>query len=168
MTVLVAYASKHGSTYDIAERIAATLRQRGKDVEVRTVEAVQEPGRYEGAVIGSALYYGRWLTVAAEFIHANAPALAEHPVWLFSSGPLGDHPASDPEHLAELRESVRAQDHRTFFGALDRSRLGLGERLVTKAVHAPYGDFRDWAEIDAWSNSIAEQLDTVSHQDERR
>lgn len=168
MTVLVAYSSKHGSTYDIAERIAEMLRQRGKDVEVHTVEAVKDAGAYEAAVIGSAVYYGRWMNAAWDFVRQNSASLAERPVWLFSSGPLGDHPAVDPEHLAELREAVHAQDHRTFFGALDRNRLRLGERLVTKAVHAPYGDFRDWAEIDAWSSGIAQQLDVVPERGEQR
>lgn len=162
MTVLVAYASKHGSTYDIAARIADVLRRRGHDVELHTTEAVHDAGAHEAAVIGSAVYYGRWLAQAADFVSDNQRALAGRPVWLFSSGPLGDHPPVDPQHLAELRDAVDARDHRTFFGALDPERLNLGERLVTKAVHAPYGDFRDWAEIDAWAEGISEQLETAA------
>ncbi len=162
MTVLVAYASKHGATYDIAERIGDVLRRRGHAVEVHTMEAVHDAGAYEAAVIGSAVYYGRWRPQAVDFVADNQAALAGHPVWLFSSGPLGEHPATDPEHLAELRDAVSAVDHRTFFGALDQERLNLGERLVTKAVHAPYGDFRDWAEIDAWADTIADQLQAAS------
>jgi menaquinone-dependent protoporphyrinogen oxidase len=162
MTVLVAYASKHGATYDIAERIAEVLRRRGHAVEVHTTEAVHDAGAYEAAVIGSAVYFGRWRPQAVDFVSDNRSALAGHPVWLFSSGPLGDHPETEPDHLAELRDAVDARDHRTFFGALDRERLSLGERLVTKAVQAPYGDFRDWAEIDAWADGIAEQLKAVA------
>src|SRR5437868_11497529 len=64
MTVLIAYASKHGSTQGIAERIAEKLRQLGKEAEARSVDAVEDPGSYEAFVIGSAVYYGSWLKEA--------------------------------------------------------------------------------------------------------
>ena len=118
----------------------------------------------DAVVLGGALYAGRWHKAARRFARRHGRDLRARPVWLFSSGPLGDHPAADPQHLAELRDAVSAVDHRTFFGALDRERLNLGERLVTKAVHAPYGDFRDWAEIDAWTAAIADQLRTATEQ----
>ncbi len=69
MTVLVAYASKHGSTQGIAERIAEKLRQLGKEAEARPVEEVSDPGSYEAFVIGSAIYYGSWLKEATEWVH---------------------------------------------------------------------------------------------------
>src|SRR2546429_3278723 len=65
MTVLVTYASKHGSTQGIAERITEQLRQLGKEAEARPVDAVENPGSYEAFVIGSAIYYGSWLKEAA-------------------------------------------------------------------------------------------------------
>ena len=89
MTILVAYASKHGSTQGIAERIAEKLRQLGKEAEARPVEEVSDPGSYEAFVIGSAIYYGSWLKEATEWVHHHQAVLAQHPVWLFSSGPLG-------------------------------------------------------------------------------
>jgi menaquinone-dependent protoporphyrinogen oxidase len=64
MTVLVAYASKHGSTQGIAEQ----LRQLGKEAEARPVEEVSDPGSYEAFVIGSAIYYGSWLKEATEWV----------------------------------------------------------------------------------------------------
>ena len=64
MTVLVAYASKHGSTQGIAERITEKLRQLGKEVEAQPMDAVEDPRRYEAFVIGSAIYYGSWLKEA--------------------------------------------------------------------------------------------------------
>jgi menaquinone-dependent protoporphyrinogen oxidase len=96
MSILVAYASKHGSTQGIAERIAEQLRQLGKQAEARPVEAVEDPGSYEALVIGSAVYYGSWLKEATEWVHRNRAVLAQRPVWLFSSGPLGTE-VSDAE-----------------------------------------------------------------------
>src|SRR5439155_22236561 len=89
MTVLVAYASKHGSTQGIAERIAEKLRQLGKEAEAWPVDAVENPGSHEAFVIGSAIYYGSWLKEATEWVRRNQAVLAGHPVWLFSAGPLG-------------------------------------------------------------------------------
>ena len=74
MTVLVAYASKHGSTQGIAERIAEKLRQLGKEAEARPIEDVKDPGSYEAFVIGSGVYYGSWLKEATEWVHRNRPS----------------------------------------------------------------------------------------------
>ncbi len=89
MTVLVAYASRHGATQGIADHIAEKLRQLGKQAEARPVEEVLDPSNYDVFVIGSAVYYGSWLKEATEWVHRHQGALAGHPVWLFSVGPLG-------------------------------------------------------------------------------
>ena len=160
MTVLVAYASKHGATRAIAERVAETLSQHGKEACAQPVESVKD-AKFEAAVVGSAVYYGSWMKEAAQFVERNRTTLAEHPVWLFSSGPLGEHVTDDeeqPKEVAEFRESISPRDHRTFLGALDRSRLPFPERMVAKAVRAPEGDFRDWPAIAAWAEGIARQL----------
>ena len=83
------------------------------------------------------------------------------PVWLFSSGPLGTEVHDEeeqPRQLAELTETLRPVAHRTFFGALDISKLGFGERMMVKAVKAPEGDFRDWSAISGWADEIAREL----------
>jgi menaquinone-dependent protoporphyrinogen oxidase len=77
MTLLIAYASKHGSTQGIAERIAEKLRQLGKEAETRSVDTVEDPESYEAFVIGSAIYYGSWLKVATEWVHRNQAVLAQ-------------------------------------------------------------------------------------------
>ena len=60
--------------------------------------------------------------------------------------------------LEELRETLNPRDHRIFFGALDKEKLGFGERMIAKAVKAPDGDFRDWDQIGAWAEGIAAEL----------
>ena len=157
MTVLVAYASKHGSTQGIAEQ----LRQLGKEAEARPVEEVSDRGLYEAFVIGSAIYYGSWMKEATEWVHRNQAVLAERPVWLFSSGPLGTEVKDtepQPKEMAEFQQAIRPRDERIFFGALDHSQLSFAERMMVKAVRAPEGDFRDWQAIEDWAASIARDL----------
>ena len=161
MTVLVTYASKHGSTQGIAERIAEKLRQLGKEAEARSVDEVSDPGSYQAIVIGSAVYYGSWLKEATEWVHRNQAVLAGHPVWLFSVGPLGTEVSDaeqQPKEMAEFLHTLRLRDQRIFFGALDHSCLSFAERVMVKAVRAPEGDFRDWQAIEAWAASIARDL----------
>jgi menaquinone-dependent protoporphyrinogen oxidase len=162
MTVLVAYASKHGSTAGIAEAIAGALVDHDVKAEAKSVDTVDDLGPYEAVVLGSAVYAGSWLKDAVSFAERHADALARMPVWLFSSGPLGqdvEDAEVQPRQLPELRRAMAPRDHRVFFGALDTSVLGFAERMIAKAVKAPTGDFRDWDAIRAWAEGIAEELD---------
>jgi menaquinone-dependent protoporphyrinogen oxidase len=143
----------------IGEVIRRELRDRGADahVDVRSVETVTMLDSYGAVVLGSAVYMGRWLKSARTFAHANATQLAEIPVWLFSSGPVGDPPKpdTDPSDLGPIMDLVHAQEHRRFTGKLDRRRLGFAERAVVSATKAPDGDFRDWLAIEVWAAEIA-------------
>ena len=162
MTVLVAYASKHGSTAGIAEAIADTLVDQEIKAEAKSVDTVDDLGGYEAVVLGSAVYAGSWMREAVSFSERHGPELSRKPVWLFSSGPLGDEVKDheeQPRQLSELRGAIQPKGHRVFFGALDTSVLGFAERMIAKAVKAPVGDFRDWDAIRAWAEEIAEELD---------
>ena len=158
MKILVAYASRHGSTTGIAERIAAKLRASDHEVDIGPVAEVADIGTYDAYVIGSAVYYGGWMKEATAFVESNTAWLARRPVWLFSSGPVGPAAPADPKELPALREAIAPLDHRVFYGALDRHGLSIGERIVVSAVKAPDGDYRDWHEIDAWADEIAREL----------
>jgi menaquinone-dependent protoporphyrinogen oxidase len=159
--ILVAYASKHGATEGIARFIAERLGERDKRAEARSVDATLELGEPEAVILGSAVYAGSWMKEAVDFARRHGDALATVPVWLFSSGPLGEQVVDDeeqPQQLPELQELLHPRDHHVFFGALDRENLGVGERMIAKAVKAPEGDFRDWDEIGAWADGIAVEL----------
>ena len=177
MDVLIAYASRHGATQGIAERIAQTLRASGLDAEAKPAASVKDAGRYDAFVIDSAAYMFHWLKDASGFVQRNRAILGVKPVWLFSSGPLGTEPidekgrdqkaAAVPKEIPELQASLGARDHRVFFGAYERGRksIGLAERVVSVMPAArdalPDGDFRDWAEIEAWAVTIAQELQPV-------
>ncbi len=87
-------------------------------------------------------------------------ALTAIPVWIFSSGPIGDPPKpdEDPVDVAEIHRRTAAVEHRLFAGKLDKSKLGFAERAIVAALRAPVGDFRDWDEITAWAGGIASAL----------
>jgi menaquinone-dependent protoporphyrinogen oxidase len=159
--VLVTSASKHGSTLDIADVIAGVLNRRGLDVVDAPIDEVSDVAGFDAAVIGSAVYVGKWMGEAVEFAERHAVALSAIPVWLFSSGPLGDplRPDVDPVTIAELMPRVEAREHRLFPGKLDPAQLGMGEKLIVGMVRAPSGDYRDFGAVERWANEIGDALD---------
>jgi menaquinone-dependent protoporphyrinogen oxidase len=174
MVVLIAYASRHRATAGIAERIAARLTADGVTAEAREARKVRDAERYDAFVVGSASYMFHWLTEAQRFVHQNLPVLAAHPVWLFSSGPLGTEAvdtkgrdacvAAEPKEWPNLLAALRPRGQRVFFGGYDPAQqpVGFGERMVRLMPAArnalAAGDFRDWAAIDAWADGIAADL----------
>lgn len=160
MRILVSAASRHGATVEVAATIGATLQAAGHEVFIAAPSEVDGFGGYDAAVIGSAIYVGKWLDAARDILERHKPELRSIPVWLFASGPVGDppRPAEHPEEASRLVELVQAREHRTFPGALDRHRLGFAERALVAAVRAEDGDYRPWAEIEAWAREIAAEL----------
>src|SRR6266508_2651255 len=160
MTVLVSAASKHGSTAEIATAVARVLSERGPAVDVRPVENVTMVEGYDAVVLGSAVYGGHGMESARRLAEAQAGALSTRPVWLFSSGPVGDppKPEEDPVDVAEIVAATGARDHRVFAGKLVRKQLRFGDKAIAVALRVPDGDFRDWTEIRGWAAGIADAL----------
>lgn len=163
MRVLVTAASKHGATSDIANAIAEELTAAGIEATVASPESVGSVEGYGGVVVGSGVYAGHWLKPAKQFVDRHATALASRPVWLFSSGPLGEplKPDEDPVDAAPIVTRLGARSHHVFGGRLDRTQLSLGERAIVALVRASDGDYRPWDEIRAWSAGIAHDLVTA-------
>lgn len=161
MTILIAVASKHGSTREIAQTIAEDLCTQGLAVDLQDAGEVSSVAGYQAVVLGSGIYAGSWLPEAKRFAEQHRTELARLPVWLFSSGPIGledPQPHDDPQKLAAPLGDVIVRDHRIFVGKLDRQQLGFGERLIARVVSAPEGDFRDWEAIHQWADEIAAAL----------
>lgn len=177
MKVLVAYASRHGATRGIAERIADRLAQRGLAVDLRAATEVRHFGEHDAFVIGAAAYNGHWLKEATDLVRRDRSRLAGRPVWLFSSGPIGTESVdakgrdvlevSRPHEFEEFDASLHPRDMRVFFGAYDPDAepIGFAERFGARftrmaAIRAsiPSGDFRDWPVIEAWAEGIADAL----------
>lgn len=160
MNVLVAVASKHGSTREIGAWIADVLHAKGIDAEIADADRVGSIEEYGAVVVGSAVYMGRWLAPARDLVTREADAFRARPAWLFSSGPLGAgiDDAADAAEGIRLLGLVGGHDHRVFAGRAVRDEMGFGERAILRMVKQPYGDHRDRAAVEAWAVSIAEAL----------
>ncbi len=151
MRVLVAYATKHGSTAGIAQAIGEELTRLGFQADVVPVKDVPDVGVYRAVILGSAIYAGRWRREALRFGRRHASALRARPVWLFGSGPR-DRSAEEGEippvkGAAELASAVHARGHITF-----------GGNWPYDTKHDRYGDFRNFDRVRAWARSIGAEL----------
>lgn len=163
--ILVAYATKYGATAEIAEKIGQVLRQAGLRTDVLPTDRVGDLSTYKAVVLGSAVYIGQWRKEAVKFLKANETILAERPVWLFSSGPIGE---GDPVELAQgwqfpgklqpIADRIRPRDIAVFHGNVNMKKLNLIEKWMINNVKAPLGDFRDWEAITSWAMAIADVL----------
>ncbi|MFI7581525.1 flavodoxin domain-containing protein [Kocuria kalidii] len=171
MRILVGHASAHGSTAEIAQRIADVLRGEGRSVDVGPVGQIGGPGGYDAVVLGSAVHSQAWLPEATEFVHRHRDELVSRPVWLFSVGMSAALPravrgaarAGQNRRLAEvLRDVVRPRGHLLVSGATRASDFPPWVSLLFRGVGAHFGDHRDWAEIEAWARQIAQELDARS------
>lgn len=165
MKLLIVVDSKHGSTLGIAEAMADELRTRAHQVDVRPATASPDPRGYGAVLIGSAIYMGAWREDARQYIDQHQAQLAQRPVWLFSSGPLSEDQAEllkAPKYLNESMGKTKAIEHKLFLGSLDREKLGFGEKLITRIVRAPEGDFRQWDHIRAWAQELADKLEAAT------
>lgn len=163
MKILVTVASKHGSTAEIGSAIAAALREEGHDVEVLAPKAVRDITPYDAVILGSGVYAGRWIGSAKEFAEVHALELRALPLWLVSSGPLGEtpKPVEEPPDAKKMVELLNPREHRIFAGALAKEEMGFGERTIISMVKAPYGDYRDWDEITTWAREIGQELNRL-------
>jgi menaquinone-dependent protoporphyrinogen oxidase len=166
MRILVGYATCHGSTAEIAQRIASQLESSGDTVECRAMSKVSDLSSYEAVVAGSAIHDQEWLAEATAFLSRFSQALEGMPVWLFSVG----MPAALPKRIrgwamqeedqiaAKLSAWVRPCGHRLFSGVVRKEHLTPGGGAKFRLMGGRYGDFRNWEEIDTWDLAIAEHL----------
>jgi menaquinone-dependent protoporphyrinogen oxidase len=160
MKVLVAVASKHGSSLEIGQVIEATLHSSGFEVDLQRTEDVTSLEGYDAAVLGSGVYMGHWMRAARELVDDHEAELQAMPVWLFSSGPVGEplSPLENPAEVAAVSKRIGARGHRLFAGKVDGSELRVAEKALVALVRAEQGDFRPWSEISDWAESIAVAL----------
>ncbi len=157
--VLIAYATRAGSTGDIAQAIGEVLRARGCRVDVRTVKSRPRVEDYEAVLIGSAVRSGSWLPEAVGFVVEHQLTLKCLPEALFTVHM--HNTGNDPQSVANRRvylSAVRPLIHPVgevfFSGVIDPAKLSLLDRLMVRAVKAPVGDFREWDKIRGWAQKV--------------
>lgn len=167
MTVLVAYASALGSTREIAQHVASRIAVALGEVECRSVEEVEAVSGYEAVVVGSAIHNQAWLPPASLFFTRHAPELAKRPVWAFSVGMADALPkpfrrrgaALQQERLTGvLAKEVPLRGHKIFSGVYNAGQMPAPLRVLFRLTGGRFGDLRDWAAVDAWTDEITDQL----------
>ena len=157
-SILVTYATRFGSTEEVAEAVAKTLRDSGYTVDCRPTVEVQSLDEYDAVVLGSAVNYANWLPPAIDFVREHQDALVEVPVALFTVHiqNIGDDEQSRQKRLAyldEVRPYVQAVSEGFFAGRFNRhAAVELIPRWL--ALIVPPFDFRKWDKISIWANSL--------------
>ena len=151
--ILVAYASRHGSTEEVARTVAAVLREQELDVALRRAAEVDDVRGYDGVVVGGSIYMGRWHADARRFLRRHGAAMSRTTLAVFGMGPR----TLDPDEVAESRKAVeRALDGvdpariGVFGGVIDPAKLGFPLNRM------PASDARDWDAIEAWAADFAD------------
>jgi menaquinone-dependent protoporphyrinogen oxidase len=157
--VLVAYASKEGSTAEIAETVAATLREQGLYAETREVSTVRDLEAYDAVIVGSAVYMFHWRKEAVRLLKSRAGQLSKCPVWLFQSGPL-DTSAEEkeialPKKVAKLADTIGIRGHATFGGKVSPDAKSSMARKMAKGETK---DLRNFEQIKLWAKGVAAEL----------
>jgi menaquinone-dependent protoporphyrinogen oxidase len=162
--ILVAYASKRGSTAEIAEAIADKLRECGLDADCMPAGDVSTLEPYDAVVLGSAVYAKHWPGDARHFLRRYADELYGRPFWVFSSGPVGEPGAAldpawvEPARIVKRLEHLGVREHVMFGGRTPTHPKNRLERSLVERTPPGYRDRRDWREIYEWASGIAAEL----------
>ena len=153
MHALVAYATKHGSTQQVAEAIANTLQAHGAQVEIRPAREVHEPiGDQDLVVLGAPIYSGRWHRDAHRFLKRHRDELLAVPVAVFGMGPREPGQEAWQRSRRQLDRALAKRNWLkpsavTVFGGVDPPKPGAEQRR----------DLRNWDTIRTWADQIARQ-----------
>lgn len=162
--VLVTYASRYGSTQEVAEAVAATLRVLGMEADCRPMREVRSLEEYSAVVLGTALYMFRLHKDARRFLARLPDALAARPAAIFVLGPFHN----DEKEFQGARQQLEKEltnfpwfnpvDREVFGGKFDPAALRFPFNLVPVLRKMPASDIRDWEAIRAWAGDLATKL----------
>ena len=161
--VLIAYASKAGSSAEVAGVIGKRLADRGFSVDVRRAGRVRSLDGYGAVIVGSAIRAGQWLSEASGFVKTHREALATRQTAFFTlCMTLQQDTPKNRETVAACLKPVRAilepEKIEFFAGKMDYSKLALLPRLIVKRMKVPEGDFRNWDAIGAWADLLSTEM----------
>jgi menaquinone-dependent protoporphyrinogen oxidase len=167
--ILVTYASRAGSTAEIAEAIGITLTQGGAQVDVLPMQDVKDLSLYRAVVAGSAIRKSKWLPEAMQFVQTHRSELAQKPFATFTvcitlaMSNTDQYRQAVKQWIQPVRTQVSPVSEGLFAGKLDFSKLPLTfDTLLLRAVVAfgifPKDDRRDWKSISAWADGLHPML----------
>jgi menaquinone-dependent protoporphyrinogen oxidase len=164
--ILVAYATRAGSTIKVAETIGEALNDAGATVDVQNVKNVNDISPYSAVVLGSAVRAGKWMSEAVKFVKTYEESLSQMPVAYFvvcltmkeDTAEKRKEVLAYLDPIKEQTPQVQPIDVGLFAGAFDMSKLSFLFRLVMKSMKASEGDFRDLKAVRKWTRGIADKL----------
>jgi menaquinone-dependent protoporphyrinogen oxidase len=163
--VLIAYATKYGSTAEVAAAIAKTFEEEGVSTELLDVRSVRDLRDYRAVVLGAPLYNARMLRAGRRFLARHRRALAEMPVAVFALGPLGSEEKDVKAPQRQLDRSLRRWPEihplstALFGGVIDQSKLRFPDRYAPPLKQFfPTTDVRNWQAIESWAIGLLDQL----------
>lgn len=164
MKILLTSSSRHGSTDEVASLVAERLRAAGLEVDVTRPELVDGVEGYDAFVLGSAIYMTHWTQEMTDFTQRFVAQLSTKPVWAFSVGLSGlpQGKVSDPHRIGPVLLSLDVENHVTFPGRFDPTRLSLRERTIARLGGASEGDYVDAKAVRAWADTICAELAPAS------
>jgi len=157
--ILVAYATKSGTTSEVAQAIGKSLCDKGAAVDVRPVKSVTSLDGYRAVIVGSAIRMGNWLPEALEFVKKNQPLLSQMPTAFFTVHLLHQDDSEESRqtrqtYTAPARQIVTLQVEAFFAGKLEYAKLSIFEKLISNAMKAQEQDLRDWNKIRMWAEGV--------------
>ena len=177
-SILVTYATRYGSTQEVAEAIAATLRESGLEVDIQPMRKVQTLEGFRAIVMGAPLFIGRWHKDTEKFLSLHQEALTQRPVAIFTLGPAQSKEKDwGPVHTQLDRELAKYPwltpvALELFGGKYDPAKLNFFDKLLASfpaspLYQMPASDLRDWTAIRTWANNLISVLQPASTQKER-
>lgn len=166
-SVLVAYATRYGSTQEVAEAVAETLREGGIAVDLQPMSQVQALDQYRAVVLGAPLYMFHWHKDAIHFLERHHQALTQRPVAIFALGPLHDEEKEFQDVRKQLDNELAKFPWLTpgaiaiFGGKFDPQKLTFPYKLLPALKKMPASDVRDWTVIRDWASGLAVQFQPV-------
>lgn len=164
---LVTYATRQGSTADIANAIADALRDSGQAADVLPVSEVSNLSQYDAVFMGSAVRYGTVLPELIEFVKRRRFVLSAMPVACFIACQTISHHTYESaqevaEYLEPVRRMIRVRSEGYFGGVLDYSSFPALTQRYLEEHHVPEGDFRNWMMIYRWTMKTMEMMSGTS------
>jgi menaquinone-dependent protoporphyrinogen oxidase len=163
--VLVGYATRYGSTQEVAEAVAVTLRECGLEVDVQPMRKVRTLAGYSAVVLGAPLFMFRWHKDALRFLSRHREALTERPVAVFALGPT--HDPYDEKEWQDSRDQLNKELAKfpwltpatleMFGGKYDPTKLRFPINVL--AGKEPATDLRDWTAIRSFGLRLADILE---------
>jgi len=160
--ILVAYATRKGSTAEIARAIGDELQSAGYNADVAAMKTISSLDGYDAVIIGAPVYIGKVIDVK-KFVEKHRDALATLRVAAFAVGvaPTSDDPKAVEDCIDTLHttlEPLQPVASTMFAGKLNAGKLSFFEKRIWRMVKGPEGDFREWNAITAWAREVAVKM----------